>query len=182
MEYVKSCDRFIAEMRDAGSTTEDVRRRFLDFGWHPKSVDSALSEAGVGMLDEIILGPDLTGLPTHISAYGTNASVVMRMHDPDVCLLANALTPSECQDLIELAKPKLRRSKVYVSDAERSSDGVVSYVRTSQQAGFCYGESDAFDRIYERLSVLVRWPITHMESLHVVRYLPGADFAPHHGI
>lgn len=134
------------------------------------------------MLDEIILGPDLTGLPTHISAYGTNASVVMRMHDPDVCLLANALTPSECQDLIELAKPKLRRSKVYVSDAERSSDGVVSYVRTSQQAGFCYGESDAFDRIYERLSVLVRWPITHMESLHVVRYLPGADFAPHHGI
>ena len=94
MEYVKSCDRFIAEMRDAGSTTEDVRRRFLDFGWHPKSVDSALSEAGGGMLDEIILGPDLTGLPTHISAYGTkeplnnsptSATIPHAFRDDDRC-------------------------------------------------------------------------------------------------
>ena len=180
MEYTKSLERFIAGMQDAGRTTDEIRRRFLDFGWHPKSVDAALGLATGAVPDVVEIGPDLTGLPTRIAISGAESSVVMRMHHPDICLLANVLSEAECQELIDLAKPKLHRSKVYVTDSERSSDGVVSYVRTSQQTGFRYGESEPFDRLYERLSALVRWPISHMESLHVVRYLPGADFAPHH--
>lgn len=180
MEYAQTLDRFITGMRDAGRTEDEIRQSFIGFGWHPDSVDAALQGANCGSPQDLAIGPDLTGLPTRISLCGAEALVVMRMHHPDVCLLANVLSHAECQELIELAKPRLQRSKVYVADRGHSGDGVISHVRTSQQAGFRYGESESFDRLYERLSALVRWPITHMESLHVVRYLPGADFAPHH--
>lgn len=179
MEYAKSCERYISDMLDSGSTPEEIRKRFLDFGWHPESVEAAFKSPR-GDAQDVAIGPDLTGLPSRIASFGSECSVVMRMHHPDVCLLANVLSESECHALIELARPKLNRSKVYVTDSERSSEGVVSYVRTSQQAGFKFGETAEFDVVYERLSGLLRWPVTHMESLHVVRYLPGADFAPHH--
>jgi prolyl 4-hydroxylase len=180
MEYTRTYERFIAEMREEGVTKEGIRQKLIDIGWHPESIHAALESGPNNRQHRVVIGPDLTGLPSRITTCDSHASVIMRMHHPDVCLLGNALSDDECERIVDLARPKLHRSKVYVPDSERSNEGVVSYVRTSQQAGFRYQESELVDRIYERISTLVRWPISHMEAIHVVRYLPGADFAPHY--
>lgn len=94
MDYAKSCESFISDMLASGSTPDEIRKRFLDFGWHPNSVDSAFLPRSETASANVTIGPDLTGLPSRIDSCGCPCTVVMRMHHPDVCLLANVLSES----------------------------------------------------------------------------------------
>lgn len=125
-------------------------------------------------------GPDLDQLPTLIDVGDRSVRLLSIMRHPRVVLVAEFLDSRECEELVEHARSRLGRSMVRATNDTSSDDGLVAYVRTSQQASFPPGDNALVDRVYSRVSTFMQWPITHMENVQVVRYAAGAEFTPHH--
>jgi len=183
MEMDVVVNNFIEALVAKGETSEDVCTRLQSLGWHAESARRALKrlEQGTASISgTIVPGPDLDSLPSSLVVDGQAMQVEMRMHSPRLCLLGHVLTQQECDELIEIARPRLSQSLVLLADIDGETDGVQSYSRTSKQANLAYGEHPLVDRIHQRIAKLTRWPASQMERLQVVRYGVGADFVPHH--
>jgi prolyl 4-hydroxylase len=175
---------YIGERVAQGRAMESIRDDLAAMGWHPGSIERALQRFARGDAAPAAScpapAPDLDRLPTRLDIDGHVVDVQLRLHRPRLCVLGNVLAPEECAALIELSRPRMERSMVIVGDGDVDEEGVLAYSRTSEQAAFRRGASPLVDRIQRRVAQLVRWPEDHMESLQVVRYGVGADFAPHH--
>ncbi len=87
------------------------------------------------------------------------------------------LSDAECDELIELSRPRLTRSET-VDNATGGSE--VNAARTSQGMFFQRGENPLCQRIEARIAALVNWPVENGEGIQILRYAPGAEYKPHH--
>lgn len=176
--------RYIRDRFAQGGTEASVQTDLAALGWHPESIrlllQRARAQGAAGLHPSPSPGPDLGRLPTRLSLDGMEVEVQMRMHRPSLALFGSFLTPEECDELIALSRPRMERSRVIVGEGDVEENGVLAYSRTSEQANIKRGTSALVDRIQRRVSLLTRWPEECMESLQVVHYGVGADFAPHH--
>lgn len=103
-------------------------------------------------------------------------NVALRIAEPEIILFGNVLSNDECDALVELAKPKIERSKVVGYE-----DGVpfVDDVRTSFGASFMRGETELLNTIDLRLAKLAHWPVENGEGIQVLNYQIGAEYKPH---
>lgn len=85
--------------------------------------------------------------------------------DPIVHTWDNILTPEECQEIIALAKPGLKRANV--SDDTR---GHTSDSRTNDNAWLVHDRSPLTWTLVERIAAIVGVPPTHGESIQVIHY------------
>lgn len=102
--------------------------------------------------------------------------VLLRLGQPIIALLGGVLSPEECAELIELARPRLRPSTVV--DPQTGADTVARY-RHSEGMFFRAGENEFVSRLDERFSRLMNIPAERGEGLQVLRYGPGGHTAPH---
>ena len=103
--------------------------------------------------------------------------VVRRQHTPEVVVFANLLSVSECDALIQLAKPRLSRS---LTVDTHTGNETLHPDRTSQGMFFERFENEVVLRIEKRIAKLFHWPVKHGEGLQVLRYRKGAQYLPHY--
>jgi prolyl 4-hydroxylase len=88
----------------------------------------------------------------------------------------NFITPEECENVINIAKPILTNTTVIGSEYDeggkkyRVADGVFIYP----------GQYELIDNIKKRIAELSKYPIENQEAFHVICYPPGGYYVAHH--
>ncbi|KJL04692.1 MULTISPECIES: 2OG-Fe(II) oxygenase [Priestia] len=99
--------------------------------------------------------------------------IVARFEEPLVLVLGNVLSNEECDELIQLSKDKMQRSKI---GAARE----VNSIRTSSGMFFEESENELVHQIERRLSKIMGPSIEYAEGLQVLKYLPDQEYKAHH--
>ena len=174
----------------------------LDQGWAPAHVVQTMCERRVGareahaIVDAFVsarfrgtpLPVDTVELPplapssqlrsgTSIQTTDRRVRVAARVEQPTLAVLNNVLSPEECAQLIELARPRLRPSTLV--DPETGRD-VTSGLRASLGMFFRPLENELVARIDRRLAELMHLPLENGEGLQILHYPCGAGSAPHY--
>jgi prolyl 4-hydroxylase len=102
--------------------------------------------------------------------------VLFRLRRPAIAVLADVLNADECEELIALAKPRLKPSTVV--DPKTGLNHVVAH-RNSDGMFFKLEETPFIAALDRRLSQLMNMPVSHGEGLQVLRYGPGTQSTPH---
>lgn len=111
-----------------------------------------------------------------IDAGDREVAVLARIEQPALAVLGGVLSDDECQQLIELARPRLARSTVV--DPLTGVNAAADY-RNSEGMFFHLRESSLIATLDERISRLMNAPVENGEGLQVLRYGPGGHSAPH---
>ncbi|SMF92242.1 prolyl 4-hydroxylase [Paenibacillus uliginis N3/975] len=97
--------------------------------------------------------------------------ILVKYEEPLVVVLGNMLSDEECDEIIELSKERLQRSRI-------GEGREVNQIRTSSGV-FCE-ESETVTRIEKRISQTMNIPIEHGDGLQVLLYTPGQEYKPHY--
>ncbi len=85
------------------------------------------------------------------------------------------LSSEQCEHLINSAQNKFVRSPVVTGVTTETSDR-----RTSSTHFFRKAEDDIINAIELKAAQYTQRPVEKLESLQIVRYLPGQQFKEHH--
>jgi prolyl 4-hydroxylase len=111
-----------------------------------------------------------------IRACDREIRVLQRLQSPAVVTLESVLSDAECEQLVDMARPRLRRSTVI--DAPTGADIAVDH-RSSDGMFFRLRENPFIARLDERLAAIMNSPTENGEGLQVLRYSPGGEYPPH---
>lgn len=180
--------RWIAAQVEAGRTRDAMLSAMVRSGWEPRlagqMLDLALDptpppaamappDAAAGPMPE----PALDGLPSTLAVHDREVQVLVSIRSPRVVVFGGLLSPMECDELVDLAQPRLARSET-VDTATGASE--INAARTSDGMFFARAETPLVERVERRIAALLRWPVERGEGLQVLRYRPGAEYRPHH--
>lgn len=94
--------------------------------------------------------------------------------EPLVHVIESVLTPDECQTIIDVAKPHMKRAVV-----SSGKGGVESPGRSGANHWVKHNTSPEIHSIVERISEIVGMPLSHAESLQVIYYSETQQYRPH---
>lgn len=180
-------ERIVAQAR-SGQPPEALLKPLLDEGW---AENDAIAAVETAVRDWVEAGGRDAGLPPAVpvpSPVDLNGASVLRVGQRDVTVLANLMLPrvvvfggllshEECDEFVELSRPKLQRSTIL--DPDTGGDAV-HVDRTSAGTHFARGGTALVRTIEARIATLLDWPLEHGEAMQVLRYGPGAQYRPHH--
>jgi prolyl 4-hydroxylase len=177
--------RWIVEQARAGQPPESVLAAMRASGWQEDVALDALEttlrdflrEHGVVPPPVAVPAPRLDGSPSVVRAADRDVRVLMQMQLPRVVVFGGLLADDECDALIALARPRLKRSETV---QQTTGGSEVHAARTSRGMFFQREETELVARIERRIAELVNWPLDHGEGLQVLHYAPGAQYEPHH--
>ena len=96
---------------------------------------------------------------------------------PRIAMINQFLTPEMCDWLIERARPRLERAKVY----DPSTGSEASPIRTNTEFHIGTFESDLIVMLLQhRIAALTGLSLAGMESCTILHYAPGEEFKRHH--
>ena len=174
---------WIIDQATAGHSAESVLDAMKASGW---SEDTALAALENTLKDQVLpLIEASRPLPevvmsegaTTVWAHDREVSVLASMARPRVLVLGGLLSSQECQEMIELAQPRLARSETVINATGGSE---VNVARTSQGMFFARAENELCARVEARIAALLNWPVERGEGLQILRYGPGAEYKPHY--
>lgn len=113
--------------------------------------------------------------PPAVDVEGHRVDVALTLDEPPLRVLENVLTAAECDELIEMARPRLNRSLT----VDKAGQHQVDQARTSSGMFFGLGENAFIQGIEKRLAGLVDMPADHGEGLQILHYEPGQQYEPH---
>jgi prolyl 4-hydroxylase len=120
--------------------------------------------------------PHVADYPTRIRLSDRTVDILSVMKHPRVVVFGSFMSKEECAQLIELARPKLDRSRT----VNRQTGGEeVNDARTSNGMFFQRGEGEFVTKIEKRIAELVNWPYENGEGLQILQYGPGNQYEPH---
>ncbi|KDO71350.1 hypothetical protein CISIN_1g023009mg [Citrus sinensis] len=96
--------------------------------------------------------------------------------EPRAFVYHNFLSKEECEYLINLATPHMRKSTVVDSDTGKSKD---SRVRTSSGTFLARGRDKIIRDIEKRIADFTFFPLENGEGLQVLHYEAGQKYEPH---
>jgi prolyl 4-hydroxylase len=180
--------KWIVEQAQAGHSAESVVKAMLASGWSEDVAVEAMESTLRGHLEEKAVeqglppavpvpGPNLDESPLYIDAGDRKVCVLQSMYNPRVVVFGDLLSAEECEQLIELAKPRLARS---LTVATKTGGEEINADRTSNGMFFQRGENELVQRIEQRIARLVQWPEENGEGLQILQYGPGAEYKPHY--
>jgi prolyl 4-hydroxylase len=102
--------------------------------------------------------------------------VAARAASPALAVLSDVLSADECEELIALARPRLKPSTLV---EPVSGLDVVTGLRASLGMFFRPLENALVARVDQRLAQIMGLPIEHGEGLQVLHYPQGSGSAPH---
>jgi prolyl 4-hydroxylase len=174
--------RWISAQAQAGHKADAVLDEMRAKGWQEDIARSAIEAAKRGSLDEPpppipVPEPALRDSPCVIRAAGREVEVLSTMQLPRLAVFGSLLADEECDALVELARTRLARSQT-VDNWTGGDD--INDARTSDGMYFEPGENELLRRIEMRIEELTCWPADRGEGMQVLRYVPGAQYRPHH--
>jgi prolyl 4-hydroxylase len=119
---------------------------------------------------------DLRGSPSFVNVDGQIVQVKMNMRFPRITVFENFMSFDECELLMDMAEPKLIRSKTISEDGKGFTE---HQVRTSSGAAFPRGENAFIEMLDMRAAKLLNWPVERGESYQVMKYEVGQEYKPH---
>jgi prolyl 4-hydroxylase len=179
---------WIVAQAQSGCQPEQVLQAMRSAGWDEEVALQAMEDTLRQHLAEhaqqnnlpvptLVPEPDLTQSPAAVWAGDREVKIVMSMRNPRVVVFGGLLSEQECDELMDLSRPRLVRSET-VDNATGGSE--VNAARTSQGMFFQRGENPLCQRIEQRIATLVNWPVENGEGIQILRYAPGAEYKPHH--
>ncbi|MBY0404126.1 MAG: 2OG-Fe(II) oxygenase [Cyanobacteria bacterium] len=103
--------------------------------------------------------------------------VISQMSEsPLIYHLENFLTEAECDNLIEVAVPKMKRSVTV--DPETGESFEIDQ-RTSSSAFFLVGENIPVNQVESKIARLLQRPPRFAEGLQILNYKIGQEYQPH---
>jgi prolyl 4-hydroxylase len=168
----------------AGHGVAEVLQLMKDSGYDPRQSRSMVAEvlrlplAALQASAGKLLPPGLR--TTHpevpdVCIDGHTIQVALSVEKPVLRVLEGVLGGAECDELIELARPRLQRALTVDSDGGQQVD----QRRTSEGTFFQLNELPLVGRIEQRLAGLLGVPVDHGEGLQILHYLPGQEYEPH---
>lgn len=121
--------------------------------------------------------PRLAWSGSCIKTFDRDIPVLLRLQQPVLAVLGSVLSVAECEQLMALARPRLRPSTV--ADPVSGKDLQADY-RDSEGMFFRLNEDPFIARLDRRIAELMQCPVARGEGLQVLRYGPGAKATPHH--
>jgi prolyl 4-hydroxylase len=168
----------------AGHSVTDVLQLMRDSGYDPRQSRSMVAEvlklplsalqAGTGVVSPPGLRTSHPEAPA-VCIGGHAIQVTLSVEKPALRVLDGMLSDAECDELIELARPRLQRALTVDSDGGQQVD----QRRTSEGMFFGLNELPLIGRIEQRLAGLLGVPVEHGEGLQILHYLPGQEYEPH---
>jgi prolyl 4-hydroxylase len=179
---------WISEQAQAGSRPEAVLHAMLASGWSEDVAVEAMETTLRGHLEQraveqglapavSVPQPRLDDSPLYLDAGDRRVCVLQAMYHPRVVVFGGLLSDQECDQLIELARPRLARS---LTVQTRTGGEEVNQDRTSEGMFFARGENELIARVEARIAALVDWPVENGEGVQVLRYTPGTEYKPHY--
>ena len=101
-----------------------------------------------------------------IRAFDRDVKVVMRCERPQVVVFADVLSPEECTEMMERSRHRLKRSTTVNPDTGQED---VIRNRTSEGIWFQRGEDALIERLDQRISSLMNWPVENGEGLQILQ-------------
>jgi prolyl 4-hydroxylase len=178
--------KWLNECLARGHSAESLTTSMLQSGWSQEMARLAMAEAlgkelrakpDLPSATKAVPEPNLTQSPVIVETSDRRVEIWTTVKFPRVVVFGNVLSHEECDQLIELAQPKLARSLTV--DNQTGGDEV-NPARTSDGMFFNRGENPLCERIERRLAELVNWPYENGEGLQVLRYKNGAQYVPHY--
>ena len=108
---------------------------------------------------------------------GHRVRVLGRVSEPEIVLFENILSEQECEQLIALSRPKLKRSTIIEN---QTGEEQVIDDRSSQGTFFLREENAFITKVEQRLAKLLRLPLENGEGLQILHYRVGAEYKPHY--
>ncbi|MFP5467622.1 MAG: 2OG-Fe(II) oxygenase [Gammaproteobacteria bacterium] len=183
---------WIVEQAQAGFAPEAVVEAMKASGWDEAVAIQALEATLRDHMEGLAAGssvqplpgvgaqlPDirLAGSPREVDAGDRVVQVLVSVRHPRIVVLGNLLAHDECDQLIDLARPRMARS---LTVQTRTGGQETSPDRTSNGMFFNRGEYPVVTVIEARIARLVDWPVTHGEGIQVLNYREGAEYKPHY--
>jgi prolyl 4-hydroxylase len=168
----------------AGHDVTDVLRLMKENGYDPRQSRGIVAEVlklPLAALHASTARNASQGLRTthpeapEVCVDGHTVGVSLSVVAPTVRVLENILSDQECDELIELARPRLQRALTVDSEGSLQVDSR----RTSQGVFFALDEYPLVGRLEQRLAALLGVPVNHGEGLQILHYLPGQEYEPH---
>jgi prolyl 4-hydroxylase len=180
--------KWIVEQAQAGHGADSVLKAMIASGWTEDVAVDAMESTLRGHLEGQaqaqglppavpVPDPALDESPLYLDAGDRRVPVLQAMYNPRVVVFGGLLSDEECEQLIELAKPRLARS---LTVATKTGGEEVNADRTSNGMFFQRGENELVQRIERRIARLVNWPEENGEGLQILHYGPGAEYKPHY--
>lgn len=179
---------WIVAQAQAGQPAEAVLRAMKDSGWDEDVAIEAMESTLRGHLEAQAVAsglpaavpvpePALGESPLYLDAGDRRVHVVQNLYNPRVVVFGNVLSDEECDQLIELARPRMQRS---LTVQTKTGGEELHEDRTSNGMFFQRGENELVAKLEARLARLVNWPIENGEGLQILQYRPGAEYKPHY--
>jgi prolyl 4-hydroxylase len=170
----------LSAMIEAGISEETASFNLILFeaSQHPKSsIDTALSTRSKKPSPKQQEGSYLFQLENNLqTSDGQIMQIAMRCNNPDIVLIDNFMTSSECEALCELSKDSLTKSTV-VDD--KTGNGVNHEARSSQGTYFALGQNPLVEKIEARISEITGIPTINGEGIQILNYVDGGEYKPH---
>ncbi|MBV0932282.1 2OG-Fe(II) oxygenase [Marinobacterium weihaiense] len=99
-----------------------------------------------------------------------------RLHDaPHIITRDHALTVDECRHIIALAQPRMEQARVSADKA-----GIISQGRSGSNCWLKHNTDAVVEAVCQRISGWAGLPLSAAESLQVIHYDEGQEYAPHY--
>jgi len=165
-----------------GLSVDEVLRQLKEAGYDPRESRSVVAAVLKMPLAALTGSARPNSLRPHhpeppmARAGDRTVRVLASLDEPIVRVLDQVLDAEECDELIELARPRLDRARTVDSEGRQQVD----QRRTSEGMFFRLGETPLIERIEARLAALLEIPVSHGEGLQVLHYGPGQEYEPHY--
>jgi hypothetical protein len=159
----------VEQSRDIEAAFDDLLRAACG-GWVP--AQRQLQLLGRSATD------DWQALREAIDAQALTRATALRIisHDPLIAVADRFATAAECEWLIELGRPTLRRAKVYQGSATPQA----AASRTNSETGFTIGNADVFLSVLrDRMACAASTSTNRFEVTKLLHYTVGQQFALH---
>ena len=179
---------WIVEQAQSGHAPDAVLKAMRDAGWEEGVAIEAMESTLREHLEQGALAaglppattvpePALDDSPLYLQAEDRRVHVLSAQLQPRIVVFGSLLSDAECQALIDLASPRMARSRTV---ATKTGGEEINVDRTSDGMFFQRGETELIERIERRIAALLRWPLENGEGLQILRYGPGAEYKPHY--
>ncbi|TFZ01586.1 2OG-Fe(II) oxygenase [Ramlibacter rhizophilus] len=179
---------WIVAQAQAGQPAEAVLRSMKASGWDEDVAIEAMESTLRGHLETQAVAqglppavpvpqPAIEESPVYLDVGDRRVHVLQQLAHPRVVVFGNVVSDEECDQLIELARPRMVRS---LTVATKTGGEELHDDRTSNGMFFQRGENELVTRIEARLAQLVNWPVENGEGLQILQYRPGAEYKPHY--
>ncbi len=108
---------------------------------------------------------------------GQSITISCKVSSPDIFMATNFISETERVFLLDIAKTKLKASKVIDNN---TGESIPHTNRTSSGMSFQRGENKVIADIEDRISRLVQWPVEKGEGIQVLKYDVGQQYKPHY--